>query len=78
MTYHELSIEECVTIQIGLSQRAIAKLLVRSSYTVSRELGAVPESYWWQRLYLTPDIPSKGTCHGQQSVFFTVSLFCAS
>ena len=42
MTYHELSIEERVTIQIGqmngLSQRAIAGLLGRSPSTVSREL----------------------------------------
>jgi len=42
MSYHELSIEERVTIQIGqlngLSQRAIANLLNRSPSTVSREL----------------------------------------
>ena len=42
MSYHELSIEERVTIQIGqmngLSQRAIAGLLGRSPSTVSREL----------------------------------------
>ncbi|MBC2692623.1 MULTISPECIES: IS30 family transposase [Pseudomonas] len=42
MSYHELSIEERVTVQIGqlqgLSQRHIARLLDRSPSTVSREL----------------------------------------
>jgi IS30 family transposase len=42
MHYHELSIEERVTIQIGqlqgLSQRAIARMLGRSPSTISREL----------------------------------------
>ncbi|RMU71518.1 hypothetical protein ALP23_200007 [Pseudomonas syringae pv. apii] len=42
MSYHELSIEERITIQFGqlqgLSQRAIAKALDRSPSTISREL----------------------------------------
>lgn len=55
MTYHELSIEERVTIQIGrlngLSQRAIAKLLVRSPSTVCRELRRNSDA---QSSYLAP------------------------
>jgi IS30 family transposase len=42
MSYHELSIEERITLQLGqlqgLSQRAIAKMLNRSPSTISREL----------------------------------------
>jgi len=42
MSYHELSIEERVTIQLGLaqgfSQRRIARLINRAPSTVSREL----------------------------------------
>ncbi|MNP01834.1 Integrase core domain protein [compost metagenome] len=42
MSYHELSIEERITLQLGqlqgLSQRAIAKMLDRSPSTISREL----------------------------------------
>lgn len=42
MSYHELSIEERVTIQLGLyqslSQREIARLISRAPSTVSREV----------------------------------------
>ena len=42
MSYHELSVEERATIQIGhiqgLSQRRIARLIERSPSTISREL----------------------------------------
>ncbi len=42
MSYHELSIEERVTIQLGLeqgfSQRKIARLINRAPSTISREL----------------------------------------
>lgn len=42
MSYHELSIEKRITIQLGqlqgLSQRAIARMLGRSPSTISREL----------------------------------------
>jgi IS30 family transposase len=42
MSYHELSIEERVTIQLGLaqgfSQRRIARLINRAPSTISREL----------------------------------------
>lgn len=42
MSYHELSIEERIQIQLGqlqgLTQRAIARMLDRSPSTISREL----------------------------------------
>ncbi len=42
MSYHELSLEECVTVQLGLehgfSQRRIAQLINRAPSTISREL----------------------------------------